>query len=532
MTQLTSSGWAGAVLAPFRQLNYAVSMSFSLATASGVNFFTIGTSQIGGNDIIKSGGGTVAFYDTYDYTDYSKYVLSIDVKRSIGQFPYGAFMAQADIEMDNTSNLFLPGFDRTIGSGILPNRPVKIALGLFNEYMNQFVGFMGQPDIALMQRTATFHAFDAFNQINGFMSTASGAKVNQYAQNIIASLLGELGFGVGQYVLDQSLQAPIGYCATYGLKAGDIIQSLSEAEQALAFVDENGIFRWWNRQHFTTTSGSLAFNLNYASAADIQYENTPIINDVTVVANPRAVQSNQKIWELSSAITLLPNQSTLYIASFSDTNGNLPVTGLDTPLVLQNSSTSYFVANSAPDGSGTDLSGSMNISSAYSYGNQYWITFTNTSTKTIYITQMGLYGTPAKVTAQIVQQYFDQTSINTYGRNPSNNGVTLQIANDFIQSASSANSLARTLVYEYKDARKRYIVPIAINSNPALQIGDYGKLTIEDTGEVKTVWIVGREEQLDRTFAYTQTLELEERSIQTYFTIGTSLIGSSDSIAP
>jgi hypothetical protein len=532
MTQLTSSGWAGAVTAPFRQLNYSVAISFSLATTSGINYFTIGTSTIGGNDIIKSGGSTVAFFDQYAYTDYSKYVMSVDVKRSIGQYPYGTFMAQADIEMDNSSNLFLPGFDRTIGSGILPNRPVKIGIGLFGEYMNQFTGFMGQPDITLTQRVAQFHAFDAFNTINGFMSTASGAKVSQYAQNIIASLLGEMGFGVGQYVLDQSLQTPIGYCATYGLKAGDIIQSLAEAEQALAFIDENGIFRFWNRQHFTTTSGTIAFNLNYSSASEIQYENTPIINDVTVVANPRAVQGNQKIWELGSYITLLPGQSTLYIASFSDSNGALPVTGIDTPVTLPNSSTSYFVANTQSDGSGIDMAGSMYIQSAYSYGNQYWVTFYNNSSSTIYITQMGLYGTPAKVTAQINQQYIDQQSVNTYGRNPANNGVSLVISNDFIQDASAANSLCRTLVYEYKDAHKRYIVPVAANSNPALQIGDYGKLTIEETGEVKTVWIVGKEEQIDRNGVYTQTLELEERAIQTYFTIGVSTIGGSDAIAP
>lgn len=532
MTQLTSSGWAGAVAVPFRQLNYSVSISFSQATASGVNYFTIGTSTIGGNDIIKSGGSTVAFFDQYAYKDYSPYVMSLDVKRSIGQYPYGAFMAQADIELDNSSLLFLPGHDATIGSGILPNRPIKVGIGLFGEYMNQFVGFAGQPDTTIASKVATFHAFDAFNQINGYMSTASGAKINQYAQNIIASLLGEMGFGVGQYVLDQSLQSPIGYAATNGLLAGDIIQSLSEAEQALAFVDENGIFRWWNRQHFTTTSGTYAFNFTYAHASDIQYENTPIINDVTVTANPRVVQPKQPFWTLGSYITLLPNSSFLYIAQFTDADGALPVPSIDTPMAGFSSQTSFFTANAATDGSGTDLTSSVYISGAYSYGNQYWITFNNTSSNSLYIPVLALWGTPAPVNNHINQQYQDQLSIITYGRNPSNNGISLPIANDLIQDSSSANSLARTLVYEFKDSHKRFIVPIGRNSNPALQIGDYGKLTIEDTGEVKTVWIVGKEEQIDRQGKYNQTLELEERSFQSYFTIGTSLIGGTDTIAP
>lgn len=530
--QTTSSGWAGAVVAPFRKLNYSVQVAFSLATTSGINYFTIGTSTIGGSDIIKSGGGTVAFWDKYAYKDYSTFVMSISVKRSIGQYPYGAFMAQADVEFDNTARTFLPGFDATIGSGILPNRPFKVALGLNGEYMNQFVGFAGVPDQNLKGRVATFHAFDAFNAINGFQSTASGAKVSQYAQNIIASLLGEMGFGVGQYVLDQSLQTPIGYAATYGQKAGDVIDKLSEAEQALAFVDENGIFRWWNRQHFTTTSGTVAFNLNYASLQDIQYQNTAIINDVTVIAAPRAVQSNTKIWDLSGSITLLPNQQTLYVAQFADADGSLPVTAVDVPINQVSATTSFFVANTATDGSGTDYGTNIQVVSAYSYGNQYWITFSNSTGTPAYITTMSLWATAAKVKAQINQNYFDQASIDSYGRNPSNNGVTLTIQNDYIQDSSAANSLARTLVYEYKDAHKRYTVPVAVNSNPAYQIGDYGKLTIEDTNEVKTVWVVGKQESIDRNGKYMQTLELEERAIQTYFTIGVSTIGGSDAIAP
>ena len=532
MTQVTSSGWAGAVSAPLRQLNYSLSIAFSLATASGINYFTVGTSTIGGPDIIKSGGGTVAFFDQYAYTDYSKYVMSLNVNRSIGQFPFGAYIAQADIELDNSSLLFLPGHDATIGSGILPNRPFKIGIGLFGEYMNQFVGFAGQPDQDIVNRVATFHAFDAMSSINGFMSTASGSKVNMYSTDIMASLLGEMGFGVGQYVMDSSLQTPIGYAATYGLMAGDIIQSLCEAEQGLGFIDENGIFRFWNRQHFTTTSGIAAFALTYKHVADIQYENTGIINDVTVTANPRAVQANQKVWELTGTITLLPGQSTLYIVDFSDDDGAMPVTNVDTPVPTLGSATSYYGANTALDGSGSDVSSSVYIQSAYSYGNQYWITFYNPTASTYYVTQMGLWATAAKVTVHIVQQYYDQASITAYGRNPANNGATLPIANDFIQDSSAANSLARTLVYEYKDPKKRFTVPVANGSNPALQIGDYGTLTIEDTGEVKQVWIVGRGEQIDRSGSYTQTLELEERSIQNYFTIGSSTIGGNDSIAP
>ncbi len=531
--QTVSSGWAGAVSAPFRKLGYSAQIAWSAAVASGVNFFTIGTSTIGGPDILKSGGGAVAFWDKYAYSDYTRYVLSINIKRALGQYPYGTIMAQADVEMDNASKLFLPGFDATIGSGIAPNRPIKLSLGLNNEYMQQFVGFAGLPENDITSRVAAFHAFDAMNYIAGFKSTASGAQVNQYSTQIMTSLMGEMGFAANQFVLDASLQQPIGYMATYDQKAGDIIQNLCEAEQGIAFIDENGIFRFWNRQHFTTTSGVAAFNFNFQNISDLQYQNTPIINDVIVKAEPRAVQANQKIWELSGPITLLPGESKLYKIDFTDDDGELPITAFDIPLNLPNSTTSYYVANYADDGSGADASSLVHVSSCYSYGNQLWITFTNTSpSSTVYITQVGIWGTPAKITAHISQAYKDQASIDQYGRNPANNGEPLEITNNLIQDASTANSLARTLVYEYKDPRKRYVLPVAVNSNPALQIGDFGTLYINDTGETKNVWVVGKEEKLDRSRVYTQTLEVEERNIKHYFTIGVSTIEGDDPIAP
>jgi len=533
--QTTSSGWANKVTQGSRRIGFGFLAGFNRTTNSGVRFWTINQSRIGGPDIIKGGGGVTTFFDKYALSDYSQYVKSISVYRKLGQYPYGVIMAEADIELDNTSKKFLPQFDTTIGSGVgLPNRPIKISVGIEDEYMKLFVGFTTMPSNSLNNRLTNLHAFDAFNYINGFVSTASGAQVSKYAHEIKAALLEEAGFTSSQYLFDKSLQPPIGFLATNGKKAGEIFQKLDEAEQAMSFVDENGLIRSWNRQHSLTQSGVVSFQLTYSNIKDIQWQNTPIINDVIVRSKPRAVQARQKIWESTTTIALEPGQDTDVFIDFTDDDGDLPVTTVDIPkyITTASGSQSYYASNINEDGSGLAFNANITVISAYSFGNTYRVTFRNSHIGRLYLTQLVIYATPAKVTYPIEERYQDATSIEAFGRNPMNNGEPLVIENDLIQDASQARTLAYTLVKEYKSPGKRYICPVAIGSDPARQIGDSGQIYIQDTRELKNVYITGITNVIDRNGIYSQVLEVEERTPKRYWTINQSKIGGPDGIAP
>lgn len=532
--QNVSANWAANQSAAFRNLNYGVLIDWTLATASGVNFFTIGTSLIGGNDIIKSGGGVPAYFDKYQYTDYSNYTLNWNVERYIGQYPYGTIMAQADLTLDNNSKLFLPGFDGTIGSGIQPRRPFKLSVGFSGELLNQIVAFTGMPQNHITQdgRQTILHGYDVFDYLNSYKSTASGiltmsgVYTNLRADQIIGDLLTEAGFSSSQYVLDQSLQKPIGYVAPANQLIGDMIQQFCEAEQALAFSDENGIIKFWNRQHFTTISGSgSAFT--YSNLQELHYATTPIINDVIVRAQPRTQQALQKVWELSGYITLPPG-ITVYSMDFTDDFGALPVTSWVTPTTGATSST--YTINTASDGSGSDASGSLAYNSNLS-GSTGTLIFNNLNpSATIYITSMIIFGTPAKVTQVIQQRYQDTASIATYGTCPGNNGQTLEIQNDAIQDAGGAASLAYTIVKEFGQPLRRY-EKVPVIADPAIQIGDFRTLTNPDTSESFSVYVTGIRTTLDSAGNLQQYLDFEVRNTQHYFTIGTSTIAGADPIA-
>ena len=533
--QTVSSGWGDKISIGARHIGYGVLMALMRTTATGVRFFTINQSRIGGPDILKGGGDFVTFFDKFRFDDVSPFVTSISVQKNIGQYPYGIIMAQADVELDNTTKKFLPGYDTTVGSGVgLPNRPIKLSIGIEDEYLKLFTGYTSQPKITLNNRVVQVHAFDAFNYINGFRATTSGAFVNAPFHNVVASGMAEMGFTSSQYVVDKSLQQNIGYLATYDRKWGDIFKDGCEAEQAIMFTDENGIIRFWNRQHFLTSSGMPRFELNYSKLSDIQWQNTSIINDVIVRAKPRAVQAQQKIWEATNNIELPAAADTDYFIDFSDDNGPLPVSSVSIPqyITTASGSTSFYATNDQSDGSGNARNSYVSLISAYNFGTTYKLTFRNTFTSLIYLTQLAVYATPAKVTQVIEERIQDTTSIDAFGRNPSNNGEPLVIENNLIQDKSTARSLAYTLVKEYKSPGKRYICPVAIQGNPALQIGDAGLLRVQDTNELKSVYITGITNSIQRNGDYTQTLEVEERTIRQYFTINQSKIGGTDLIAP
>lgn len=524
--QTVSTDWAALVAAPKVRLSDGVFISWLRDTGS-ADFFTIGTSTIEGGDFIKSGGSAAAFFDKYQFDDYTSYVAAWTVERKLGSLPFGLIMAQANLELDNSSKLFTPGYDPTIGDYVLPNRPIKLSVGYDGESFQQFVGFTTRPVNTRSTQTTALHAYDVMEYVNNYKSELPVQAGVRFDELLEAGLL-EMGFDPSQYELDQSLQQPIGYLAPYNKKWGDIIRWGCEAEQGIVFADENGIIRFWNRQHFLTNT-STVHSLTFSNMEDFETDTTPIINDVIVRGKPRAVGVNQRIFELQVAETIPAGGSKVVVVDFTDDFGELPVTAMDTPTVGGN--TSRYRANALLDDSGTDVSANVTVTDSDLVGTTAFITFANSGTSPAYLTQLVIYGTPAKVTAPVEERYRDEASIEAYGLNPDNNGEPLVIENDLIQDWSTALSLATTMVEENKTPNRRYSPPL-LGANPALQIGDFIQVTDGDTGEVKTMYLMGYRIWRRPGGELGQILNLEERTIKSYFTIGSSAIAGTDEIAP
>lgn len=304
--------------------NYGVNIAWTKEASTAYSFFTIGESAIGGSDAIPGSGSYAGFFNQYVYTDYTDYALSWAVQRSLGQYPYGAFGTEANIVLDNRTLLFLPGYDSTIGDYILPNRPLNISSGFGTDSILMFYGLTTIPENDLADRKIKLRAFDGMDYLNRYTSRAqgttalanSGIYANISADDIIEDLLLEAGFLTTQMSLEASTQPPIGYLSPYGMKIGDIIQQLCEAEQGIFFFDENGIPTFWNRQHIPLNSQSK-YSFDSSNIIQIVPQTTPVLNHVIFKAKPRAVMEHQYVWQSISGIGIPAVSSTTLITNLS-----------------------------------------------------------------------------------------------------------------------------------------------------------------------------------------------------------------------
>lgn len=524
--QTVSAGFTTAAAAPVNQPNFGVLVSWLKNFNASATFFTIGVSAIGGPDPLKGSTSTVTLFDKYDYMVENDQVNNLTIERTVSTIPIGIMSAQLDLELDNTTKRYMPGFDATIGNYIKPGRPVKVNAGFGLEVVQQFVGYTGRPKISLGKRKFNVHAFDAMEFLNKFESSLA-MQVNITAKDAIALLLAEAGFSASQYVLEDSLQFPIAFLAPSGQKTGPLIQWLCEAEGALFFFDEAGIGRFWNRLHFDLNSTAIG-TLNYSNLLDLQFADTPIINHVRVTAKPRAVTANQLIYRLSQPFVVQPGEVLRYVINFTDDDGPLPATTIDTPLYVDNQITSFYKTNDKQDGTGSTLSTAISVTYYGSLGTGAIVEFTSTATVPVYITDLQIYGTPAKVVTTYQQEYKDQVSIDDNGLNPDNSGVIMDVVNDYIQDATTAYVYAFNIVNQFAKTSKQLIgVPFG---NPAWQFGDVFNVTIADTGLTYKMVMLGNKLNMDRTTAISQSMTLEERVFRSYFTIGISAIGGVDAL--
>ncbi len=494
-----------AVAAPSSLVSYGVQISWPKAVVTS-SFFTIGVSRIGGSDVIKSGGAAVTFFDRYAYTDYSNYLVAMSVSQNIGQYPFGIVSTQATLQLDNSDYLFTPGVDPTIGAYILPGRPVKLSMGYGGESLQQFTGFTDQPLHTRSDLSLSMTASDVMSYITNYVSALTSVLVNQTTTQIIAAALAEMGFSSAQYNLDASLQPAIAVLAPFGQQWGTLLNYMCEVEQGLLFVDEYGIITFWNHNHLT--GGTSVWQIDATNLEDLKGESTPIFNDVIVVANPRAVATKQRVWVLPSAVSVPASGNVVYRVDFSDGDGALPVTTMDTPVAYTSATTSSFRANTAADGSGTDATSSVTLSAVTPRGTSCVMTINNSSGSVVYVTAMSIYGTPAPVVSRISVRQTDSTSVITYGLNPANNSAVLELDNDYIQSQTQASNLSANVVAQFKDGRQRYLA--TVTPNPAIQMGDTVQVLNPDSSILKTVYVTGRALNL-AVGDFSQTLELEER---------------------
>lgn len=482
-------------------------------------FGVVGTSLLN-NCLLRGENTVVTPVDTFEFFDETDRVMRLEYERRLEEPLGGMSFGMIDVVLDNSDKRFTPEYNSTIGTSLLPNRPLKMALGFDipvagRKMLELFKGLSGMIKEDKMSRTVSFGGYDYLSYLNE-LEMESALLSNKRSDEAIELILGDAGFSSTQYELDEGLNT-IGFMwFKKGETAGQRIKKICEAEEGHFFQDENGILRFHNRRKYNSSPYSQTQKVIHSSDI-IEWRNIDdvgVLNSVVVSARPRKVLDYYvEVWRDGVVEEVEAGDTITVIAKTSE-----PIYSNYTPVADTD-----YIANSASDGSGTFLTDKL-VVSRVTYADSFEISIKNTGSQKAYITYLRLRGKPAIITSEIQQKFEDDTSIGRYGKN------ILNIENDFIDSNSYAYYLARTIVNKYKDPLKR--VQILVRGMPQLQLKDKVSVYDRDLSEYKTyrVMVVQGIYQHGEFLQYLTLREVSLGEADSWAVVGTSVINSENEV--
>lgn len=506
-----------------RRIAENLQVSWKKDSLLGNRTFTIGVSLIGGNDIIGINPGAIGSPGNYRYFDETNYLLSLAWENSLNMPIGGLVKGLAEARLDNTSGRFTPrymGGNSELFTSILPRRPFIINAGFnyggVDNLLPQFAGITTKtPRVDARNRTVDIQGSDYVDFFQNRYLDKSVMFTSQRTDVVIEDILQDQGLSTSQYDLDQGINIiPFGMFEQ-GTRLSDLIHQIVEAENGHFYQDEQGIFRFENRQHW---SNFPYFDVQRViTTAQVIDAETPaddhIINVVEVKSKLWAKQPLQILFRLAlfNSIEVPANSSVDYFISFDS-----PALSVTTP--SNGGVNSYYLANDADDGSGTDSTSSITVTKETVFAQAVKYTFTNSSAVNLFITELVVSGRTAKVVSDIYYRAQDDSSITAYEERP------LVVDNPYIQNQSWAESFGQMILSDF--AQPENLQRITIRAIPELQLGDL----LSWQGRY---WrLFGKRTTIEPGVGFVQELTLLQRTIQTYFRIGVSTIGGSDKIAP
>lgn len=529
--QSVSSAYTSRVQAPMRHIEWRCLISFLKVFDDNIDFFTIGTSTIGGTDIIKGVNSVVQEWDKYDYEDFQARILNIEYVREADP-PLGAVtLAMADITLDNHDDVFTPTNRNSPYYGHIANgRPIRLYIGFADtEDIQVFVGLTeGMPTIDEKNKTARFHCVDFLRQLQEVELNEEIILTDARTDEGVSAVLQAGGLLTSQFDLDYGATVIPFIYFKKGTKIGKALRELTEAELGALYMDEQGVIRFENRTNWNSKSQVWEFQDN--QILDLSNGDAGrVINLVEVFSNTRAVEDHQPVFTNGgSAVKFTDDTNSIGVGetkyafvNFKDDEGDLPVINATTP-TANTRDNSGFTANSNEDGSGDDLTSSISVGVVSAFSTAMKIPFTNNGTKTAVINRLEIWADPARIQDRIYVIEKDTASIVSFEEH------AIKIENDYIQDDAAATSIAKLVLADRAEIDDE--LKMVIKAVPQLQVGDYVRRT--DRAGNSDTYYIKRLSGILNTDGLKQTVTVVKRTINEYFRIGISTIGGDDPIAP
>lgn len=278
MSQNVSDNFIKTLKQPQKQTEFVVKIGWSKEIREDAGFFVLDSSKLD-NNFLKGSEDIITLFDTFKYSNESKFVKNFSISRKISQYAWGVISANTKITLNNKTGRFLPNSSE-IGANFKAGRPVKIFVGYNGEMVCVFTGFIGRPKVNIVSSTVELEAFDAMSYFETQEIKQSYFE-NQKIKDILKEVLIGRGFSEKQFRIDDSLNRVYPFLLTSEKTMGELFKEVAQNENALIYADENGILNFLPSEKLAKNKVS-SWNFSYSNMTDLEIADSKIINSVKV----------------------------------------------------------------------------------------------------------------------------------------------------------------------------------------------------------------------------------------------------------
>ena len=424
-------------------------------------------------------------WDGTNWTDETDRLKNVTGFEEMGGGLFETGSGEIDLEFYNEDYHFTLGHENCVitEEQMVPKRLVKVDIGFGDYHLTRFYGYIDKYKIDPKSGTFAIHGFDR----SYILKTLKSGYVffeDKTITELMTWLAEFCGLTSAEYNIEETSEV-IKFAYFEDRTVWFLMNRLAEAEGGRVFFDNNNILQFWNRSHlsFTTTPAFEYKYDDYIMGQPYEISDKDIKNKIRVRATSREVMDEEVIWDFRDESDEFGRVRAYNDDSKNDTTFNVtlenPVTSFVRPLVAYTD----YEANTAKDGSGSDLTTDIEFIQVGTFlrGLLFQIRY-NASSGIAYFTKFQVRGTPAKIYSIIDVTLEDEASQALFGVREK------EVENPYIDDVDFATSIAQLQLNMFsKTLSDFYTETVAI---PWIVPGDVVAVQIRPEAEDTETYLV------------------------------------------
>jgi hypothetical protein len=295
-----------------------------------------------------------------------------------------------------------------------------------------------KPDYGANVRTVTLSGVDSSRALKNIRISSAVQSMIRYDDAIEQCLI-DAGFTT--YSVDGTVSDTMPYWWSSGGSAFSEITSLVDAALGLFFIAADGTPTYLSRLPGdspveTLTDDDIQRGVVVLNPWEV------VRNIVRVYARARRLQSAVELWKLADVPQIPAGESRTIWAKFSYGGEDVAVTSVTAPVA-----TTDYAANTASDGSGTDITADFSVT-VTAFAASAKVVVTNNNASAGYVTLLKLRGDAIAADKYTFAEERSETSISTYRERE------MVIESDWLQDVNTAIEQASVLLMRLEYARQ------------------------------------------------------------------------------